>query len=178
VFRRIIKDLLPTERGLGLYGTYWDQFVDEKYICGKHIPNNELRKAYSSCEILLNDHWEDMSKEGFISNRIFDGFAAGAFIISDEINGAKDIFGDQLVTYKDSEDLHSLIEYYLDHPQERVKKVEKGREVVLEHHTFEKRAARILEIIEKSEKTCPICNRKSSTFFPSEIQIPIVPVSK
>ena len=166
VFRKIIKDLLPTKRDLGLYGTYWDQFVGKKYICGEHIPNNELRKAYSSCEILLNDHWDDMAEKGFISNRIFDGFAAGAFIISDEVNGAKDIFGDQLVTYKNSEDLDRLVDYYLNHPQERGKKVEKGKDVVLQHHTFEKRAARILEIIEESEKTCPICNSKSSTFLP------------
>ena len=147
VFRRIVKDLLPTDKNFGLYGGLWDQFIDKKYIKGRHIKNTELHKAYSSCKILLNDHWEDMAEKGFISNRLFDGFAAGAFIISDEVKGAEDIFGDALVTYSGADELHELIDYYLDNDLERVKKVEKGRKIVLANHTFEKRAERILEVI-------------------------------
>ena len=147
VFRRIVKDLLPTDKDFGLYGGLWDQFIDKKYIKGRHIKNTELHKAYSSCKILLNDHWEDMAEKGFISNRLFDGFAAGAFVISDEVKGAEDIFGDALVTYSGADELHELIDYYLDNDLERVKKVEKGRKIVLANHTFEKRAERILEVI-------------------------------
>lgn len=149
VFRKIVKDLLPTDKDFGLYGNYWDQFVDKKYITGRHIPNTELHKAYSSCKVLLNDHWEDMAEKGFISNRLFDGLAAGAFIISDEIQGAREIFGDVLVTYSNADELHDLIDYYLDNDLERVKKVEKGREIVLANHTFSKRAEHILDVIEK-----------------------------
>lgn len=151
VFRKIVKDLLPTEKDFGLYGMYWDQFLDKEYINGDHIPNAELHKAYSSCKVLLNDHWDDMAEKGFISNRLFDGFAAGAFIISDEINGAKEIFGDSLITYSDSDELHELIDYYLDNDLERVKKVEKGRKIVLANHTFAKRAERILMVIKKEK---------------------------
>lgn len=148
VFRRIVKDLLPTDKDFGLYGMFWDQFIDKEHISGDHIPNTELHKAYSSCKILLNDHWDDMAEKGFISNRLFDGFAAGAFIISDEIMGAEEIFGDSLVIYSNANELHELIDYYLIHDIERIKKVEKGRKIVMANHTFAKRAERILEIIE------------------------------
>lgn len=147
-FRRIIKDLLPTEKDLGLYGNHWDDYVDDKYICSEHIPNRLLHKLYSSCKILLNDHWKDMCEVGFISNRIFDGFASGAFIISDEVNGAKEIFGDALVTYHDRDDLNRLIDYYLDHDEERQKLAKKGKDAVLKNHTFKKRVKHILEIID------------------------------
>ena len=147
VFRKIVKDLLPTDKDFGLYGGLWDQFIDKKYIKGRHIKNTELHKAYSSCKILLNDHWEDMAEKGFISNRLFDGFAAGAFIISDEIKGAEELFGNALVTYSGADELHELIDYYLVNDLERVKKAEKGRKIVLADHTFEKRAERILEVI-------------------------------
>lgn len=146
-FRKIIKDLLPTEKDLGLYGEGWDEFIDDKYISGEYIPNAALHEAYSSCKILLNDHWEDMREKGFISNRIFDGFASGAFIISDEIVGAKEIFGDSLITYQNRDDLNHLINYYLENDEEREKLAENGRNIVLNYHTFEKRAERILEII-------------------------------
>jgi hypothetical protein len=66
VFRKIMKDLLPTDKSLAVYGNNWEELIDEKYIMGNHIPNKELRKAYSSCKILLNDHWDDMREKGFI----------------------------------------------------------------------------------------------------------------
>jgi spore maturation protein CgeB len=87
VYRKIIKDLIPTDKDLAVYGTNWEKFIDKRYIKGQHIPHTELRKAYSSCKILLNDHWDDMREKGFISNRIFDGLASGALIISDQVEG-------------------------------------------------------------------------------------------
>ncbi|MCK9152236.1 glycosyltransferase family protein [Methanobacterium alcaliphilum] len=147
--RKIIKDLLPTTKDFSLYGKYWGDKVDPKYISGEHISNIELHKAYSSCEILLNDHWDDMREKGFISNRLFDGFASGAFIISDEIDGAKEIFNNELVTYSDAEELNKLIDYYLEHEDEKNHKSEKCRDIVLKDHTFEVRVSRILEILKK-----------------------------
>ncbi len=149
VFRKILKDLLPTKRDLCVYGNYWKDKIDDKYLCGEHINNAELHKVYSSSKILLNDHWDDMRKNGFISNRIFDGFAAGAFIISDEIEGAKEIFGNTLITYSDPNDLKKLIDYYLDNDEERKRIIEEGKNIVLNHHTFEIRAKQILKIIPK-----------------------------
>jgi O-antigen biosynthesis protein len=149
VYRKIMKDLLPTNKDLAVYGTNWEGIIPEKYIKGEHIPNRELRKAYSSCKILLNDHWDDMREEGFISNRLFDGFAAGAFIISDNIRGAE-VFGDALVTYDNPKELSSAIGTYLNKEEERIEKIEKGKSIVKEHHTFQKRVERILEILDKN----------------------------
>lgn len=157
VMRTVINDLMPTEKDLGIYGMNWRRFVlrriiKMKHLKGKHIPNNELRKAYSSCKILLNDHWEDMRDKGFISNRLFDGFASGAFIISDKVQGAEKIFGDALVTYDIPSTLNHAIDYYLEHGEERKEKIEKAQEIVLNKHTFAKRVAYIMEIIRKEEK--------------------------
>ncbi|WP_048190920.1 glycosyltransferase [Methanobacterium sp. SMA-27] len=160
VVRKIIKDLLPTERDFCLYGDHWDGKIESKYYYGNHIDNKELHKAYSSSKILLNDHWDDMRENGFISNRIFDGFAAGAFIISDEIKGVKEIFGDSLATYSNREDLNNLIDYYLNNHEEREKIIEDCKNIVLKNHTFENRAKRILEIIPNNLE---IKNNKKNT---------------
>ena len=146
-FRKIIKDLLPTNKDLSVYGTNWKKFIDKKYIKGEHIPNTELTKAYSSTKILLNDHWDDMRENGFISNRIFDGFAAGAFIISDNIQGAEEVFGDALVTYKNPEELKNLVELLLDNEEVRIKKSTEGCTFVVKNHTFKNRVERILKVI-------------------------------
>jgi spore maturation protein CgeB len=147
VFRKIMKDLLPTDKSLAVYGNNWEELIDEKYIMGNHIPNKELRKAYSSCKILLNDHWDDMREKGFISNRLFDGFASGTLIISDKVEGAEDIFGEALITYETRDELISLIDLYLDNKELRRKIVETTRNNVIEHHTFQNRAEYMLKII-------------------------------
>lgn len=146
IFRQIIKDLVPTKRELGLYGRDWDTFLPKSVLSGDYIPNNELNKAYSSCKILLNDHWEDMGKNGFISNRIFDGLACKAFIISDKIQGIG-ILKDSIVVYKNPENLKELIEYYINNEEERLEKARLGQKIVLNNHTFEKRVEKILEVI-------------------------------
>lgn len=152
VFRKIIKDLLPTKRELGLYGQHWEKFITKEYISDTYIPNHELNKLYSSCKILLNDHWQDMAKNGFVSNRIFDGLASGAFIISDEFEDSKKLFGDFLVTYSDKKQLKKLIDYYIENEDERIEKARMGRKIVLNNHTFEKRAEEILELIKNFKK--------------------------
>lgn len=152
VFRKIVKDLLPTDHDLAVYGKNWKRFIRWRYIKGKHIPYPELRKAYSSCKILLNDHWDDMRGKGFISNRIFDGFAVGAFIISDDAQGGQDIFKDALVTYSNQSDLNQLINYYLENHEKRKKIAEKGKSIVLNQHTFQKRVKNILKIISDYNK--------------------------
>ena len=146
-FRKIIKDLLPTNKSLAVYGTNWNDIIDEKYIMGDHIPNKELRKAYSSCKILLNDHWDDMREKGFISNRLFDGFASGSLIISDKVKGVENVFEETLITYDTPDELKDLIDLYLDNMELRKKMVEITRNNVIDHHTFQNRAEYILNII-------------------------------
>lgn len=149
IFRKIVKDMIPTEHDFAVYGTLWNEYIDKKYYRGEHIPNSILPAYYSKSKILLNDHWDDMKEKGFISNRIFDGFAVKSFIISDKVNSYEEIFGDALVTYETKEELHELIEYYLNNPEERKEKAEKGYNIVTKNHTFRNRVLRFLEEIEE-----------------------------
>lgn len=139
VFRQIVKDCIDTNHEISVYGKGWEKFIDEKSIKGEFIDNKELYRHYSSCKILLNDHWEDMRILDFPSNRLFDALACGAFIISDEFSSAESLFEGSIVTYKDSQDLDQKIEYYLNNDNERKLKAKKGKELVLKYHTFDNR---------------------------------------
>lgn len=150
IFRKILKDLLPTSYDLAIYGKGWEEFIDQKYIKGEHIPNHKLRKAYSSCKILLNDHWDDMREKGFISNRLFDAFACESFIISDKVRDAKNFFGESLVTYENPEELHYLVEYFSSNEPEKKKNSKKMRNFVIENHTFKVRVDQILNMMNKN----------------------------
>ena len=147
--RPVVEWLLPTTRELAIYGQAWDEHgLDPRYHLGRHIPNEELRRYYSSASIVLNDTWEDMRAAGFISNRIYDALACGAFVLSDDVTGLAEEFDGGVAIYRDAAGLRSAVERYLDDPDGRRAIADRGRAAVLERHTFEQRAATIVAAIE------------------------------
>lgn len=82
-----------------IYGNHWENFVDEKYIAGSYVPNEELRRYYRSAEWALNDHWPDMRDQGFVSNRIFDVLASGGRLLTDDVEGLKGLFPADILPY-------------------------------------------------------------------------------
>lgn len=146
VFRKILKDLLPTDYNLAVYGKNWKKILPKKLVKGEHIANTNLYKYYGSADILLNDHWQDMREKGFVSNRIYDGLACGAFIITDTVESMGEI-KEYLQVYNSKEDLKDSIAYYLSNPEARLKKSSKGIDYIKENHTFKQRAQRFSELI-------------------------------
>jgi len=149
VQRRIIADLAGTEHDLSVYGHGWTaDLVDLRFVKGDLIPNADLRRHYSSAKIVLNDHWDDMRTEGFISNRIYDAVACGAFVISDHVDGIEEEFGGAVVTYREAAELEPLIGRYLGDGLERKRLGELGRDIVVERHTFDQRARVLRDVVD------------------------------
>lgn len=145
-YRKIIKDTIDAGFEPAVYGEMWKDIIDKKYIQKDYIDNTLLRKYYSSCRVLLNDHWETMAENGFISNRIFDAGVCGALILSDELKGLDEVFENTVLTYNGtSEDLKSKMSLIDD--ADWINKKEKLREIILNNHTFEHRVKEILKYI-------------------------------
>ncbi len=149
VRRHVIEDLLPTDHDLAVFGQGWTpERLDPRYLAGTHIPNDEVGRRYAAAAIVLNDHWPDMLREGFMSNRLYDAAAAGAFIISDGIEELDSEFDGGIVGYRDRDHLRELIDHYLAHPDERRALADRARLAVLARHTFDHRVRTILETID------------------------------
>jgi O-antigen biosynthesis protein len=149
VLRPIARHLLPTDRDLAIWGSNWSGLIDTSNVLGEHVPNGEVARVYSSAGIVLNDHWDDMREHGYISNRIYDALACGAFVISDEVPGLTERFGDAVACFDSARDLRELIDRFLADPEECHRRGEMGREVVLAEHTFAHRAEELLELVER-----------------------------
>jgi GT2 family glycosyltransferase len=146
VRRHIIDDLLPIDHELAVYGKAWTpERLDQQYVAGEHIPNDRLGGYYASADIVLNDHWPDMQREGFLSNRLYDASAAGAFVITDGADGLEAEFDGGVVAYEDAPDLHRLIDRFLDDPAARAAHAARARAAVLARHTFEHRVRELFE---------------------------------
>ena len=160
VRRRIIDDLADTPHDLAVYGRRWRaDLIDPRFVKGERIPNADLRRYYSSAAIVLNDHWDDMRAEGFLSNRLYDALACGAFVISDHVVGIDTEFDRAVVTYRDRVDLAALIEQYLGDPDERHERGRRGRAAILDRHTFDARAQVLMTAVAAIERSRPSADR-------------------
>lgn len=147
-YRKMVRWAIESELNFKIWGNGWDELVPDHYIVDKHIPNVDLFRYYSTCKILLNDHWDTMSNNGFISNRIFDGAAAGAFIITDEVKGISNLFGNTIQTVNSHSDLKNKVHYLLGHQEVLMERKKRARDIVLSSHTFNHRATEIAETID------------------------------
>lgn len=146
--RTIIDDLTPTAHDLAVYGADWTpDLLDPRHLRGPVVPNAELHRYYSSARIVLNDHWPEMAAAGFVSNRIYDALATGTLVVSDPVDGIERQFDGAVVTYRDRDDLRRQVARYLADERARRERAARGRQVVLERHTFAHRVDRLLELL-------------------------------
>src|SRR5262249_22255914 len=129
-----------------IYGSGWEAFVDPRLIRSSHVPNEDLAVVYSSIGVLLNDHWDDMRENGFVSNRLFDALACATPVISDDMPEIATLFDGAVLTYQGTE-LGTLVASVLADPSGSRARAARGRDIVLEHHTFDHRAREFLELL-------------------------------
>jgi len=91
-----------------LYGDLWEQFGLAEYVKAQYLPYQQVGSYYADADIVLNDHWQDMAAEGFVSNRLFDAVACGARVVSDEVAGLDELFSGLVQVYRSVDDLRRL----------------------------------------------------------------------
>lgn len=137
IFRSCVKWALESDQNIDVYGKGWDQFVGEASIKGTYVPNNSLSEFYGRACYVLCDHWDDMAKYGYLSNRAFDVLASGSLLVVDEVAGLSDILpgGYEVFTSKDE-----LKEILKTKPKSSPALRTKLSKWVSENHTVTKRA--------------------------------------
>jgi GT2 family glycosyltransferase len=149
VQRKIFEDLLPTERDLAVWGTGWSGTAVEPYVQGESVPNEMLRKVYSSAAIVLCDHWPGMRAGGFRSNRLYDALACGSLVVCDRVAGLGASLGDAVLTYEDRAELVPLLERLLTDPTERERRTQDARVRILRGETFDDRARNLISWVRR-----------------------------
>ena len=155
VLRTSVANCIRKGLPVAIYGTGWENLVPEALIHGEYIPNEELRKYYSGCKILLNDHWPAMAENGYISNRIFDALACGAIVLSDKVKGIERIFDNGIWYFSNPDEMAERIKWIRYHFGEAKKQALEMAERVLRNHTFDQRAERIAAVAERIYKDIP-----------------------
>ncbi|WGL53697.1 glycosyltransferase [Nocardioides sp. BP30] len=146
-YRAIVRDAIEAGLPLSVYGANWEHLIPPAHLVGTYLPNDEVGLAYAAAGVVLNDHFEDMRREGFLSNRLFDAVASGARVITDDVSGLGDLFGGSVQVYRDVDDLRRLFQ---DAPREQVfgdreARIATARRIGHEH-SFAARAGVLVEL--------------------------------
>ena len=126
-----------------IWGDGWDGSVPADWYAGREYPSESLNYLYSSARIILNDHHQDMSREGFINPRILDGLAAGSLVITDPVVGLDELLN--IPVYKDSQELLALIRNFLADERGRENMIKTASQK-LKLFTYEKTVRDILNL--------------------------------
>ncbi|GAB2552457.1 hypothetical protein GCM10027033_07030 [Leucobacter ruminantium] len=142
VERPVVLDAVRVGAQLQIYGHGWEEYVEARYIRADHLSFEAVPAAYRGARRVLNDHWEDMKQEGFISNRLFEAVASGACVVSDRVQGMDELFGPMVRTYGSLQELIQLLDRddLWPNTAERRDKAEE----VLRDHSFDARARVLL----------------------------------
>lgn len=114
------------------------------------VKHTELKEIYSRSKIVI----EDIApfNEGTVNLRVFEAAACGALVIGNESAGLRELFGEEMILYKDKEDLNKKIKFYLEHEDLRQEKAKSFEQYILKQHTFKERAEAFHKIFLSKDK--------------------------
>lgn len=147
VRRPIVDSALAVGADLAVWGGGWSELLPPGVVRGVRVPNSELAAHYRRAGVVLNDHWDDMRTEGFLSNRLFDVVAAGGRVISDHVEGVETVFDGSVRTFDRRADLERLLRTDPDElfPDDAARLAAAAR--MAAEHSFDARAARLLTVV-------------------------------
>ncbi|MCM3616827.1 glycosyltransferase [Sutcliffiella horikoshii] len=132
-----------------VWGSGWERWIDKKYIVDTYVRNEDLGKLYSKSQVILNDHWGDMKKYGFINNRTYDALACGLPIISDYHPALEKLFPTGILFYNNKNELAECYKEIQNSYDDVKKNTECLTKKVREEFSFEQRVKEILNILKK-----------------------------
>jgi len=126
----------------GLKKNYGDRF---KYF--DNVFGREFYNLCASAKIMIAPKFP--SNDFYWSNRIYETLGAGGFLIHPKCEGLKEEYEEykHFVPYVDGDHLKYLIDYYLEHPEEREQIRKAGQKHTLKNYTYKHRVKKLLEYV-------------------------------
>lgn len=107
----------------------------------------EVHKLYARAKLNLSNHVQ--KAELYLNDRVPMVLGVGGFLLIDKNPGIERVFQHErdVVFYDDHEDLMQKAEFYLTHPEDRLRIAAEGQRTGLEKHTYKSRAVQLIAIL-------------------------------
>ncbi len=147
---RDIIDALPALRGVAdvrVHGSNWEKVPSMAGFSHGPLDYRRLPDAYSSAEVVVDDTAGHTKPYAAVNSRVFDALAAGALVVSDNVDGVRDLFGPDFPTWTGGDDLRRAVKAFRDDPDAAAQLAERYRRVVLRDHTYAHRAEQLRDLL-------------------------------
>ncbi len=111
------------------------------------VSHGDIPKIYNSSKIVLEDCTPMCRPWGCINSRTFEAMACGACVVSNEVPGLKELFGDAIISYGTRENLKKKIIRLLQDETTRTEIGEKARAEIIKRHTYQHRAKQFSNVL-------------------------------
>ncbi len=148
-YRTMVKWCVQKDLPLDLHGGGWDGVLPEDRVRSTSVANADLPDVYGRHLLLLNDHWDSMRDNGFLSNRLFDGSAVATPILTDPVAGLADVFGDTISQAGDIDSFADIVQDCMANPEPYLDRARRAHDIVMAAHTFDHRAIQLSEMIDR-----------------------------
>ncbi len=135
---------LPVE----IYGRFWTTNIDENYIKGEYIHENDLGAYFSSAKINLVNVSNHEAEIGIIPSRVYDIAASKGFMIAPYNKEIEAVFGDAIPMFKNADELKALYEQYINNPEARAEKAEKAYRIAVSEYNADAFVQRLNGLVE------------------------------
>jgi GT2 family glycosyltransferase len=142
---RRLPEVLGQLSGLAVYGKGWEDVPEAAAAWRGRVEYTQLPSIYAGARFVLDQAAGPTRDEASVNSRVFDALAAGALPVTDQQEGVVELFGDLLPLH--GGDLVSVQQAVSLPEEERRRRVAVLRQVVLERHTYRRRAKRLAELL-------------------------------
>jgi spore maturation protein CgeB len=147
---RLVKELLGFP--IKVWGSGWRQSESPEIraIAGGAVWGRAKLAVYSGSTLSLNHH-HPMNDIVGVNTRAFELAASGACQVVDLKDELAALFkpGEEIVAYRDLDELKRQLTYYLAHPDEARAIGDSGRKRALKEHTLRHRIQEMLVVVEQ-----------------------------
>ena len=121
-----------------------------RLLKARGIWGEALLGLYNTSKIVLNITNWDPARYAALNQRVFDVPATGAFLLTDHSPELEELFrlGEEIVTYRDVDELRDKARYYLAHDAERAAIARRGYERALTLPSIRDRMAEVIRVVE------------------------------
>jgi len=130
-------------RSLAVWGAGWEEILPEDVLQPGFLASAEVSRVYQQARVVLNDHWADQRRWGFVNNRIFDVLACNRIPLSDPNEELSALFP-ELPTFSNEEEFNQQLDALLS-DEDDGESLAWPRQRICEAHTFDHRAHTLLQ---------------------------------
>lgn len=145
--RSLVGQAITAKLPLRIWGRVWTRPAHAPFIVDDYFPNTQLGELYRSSYCTLNDHWPDMTRNGYVNNRVFDALACALPVLTDPNPGLEGLKlgGIKMITPDESFD-DAMDEFIVNYDRYQ-EAAYSDSFFILEQHSFKARAQALIALL-------------------------------